>query len=271
MILHGLGVLGIKMPDPLNIYIGFDSREAIASEVCASSIVRHTRHPVKITFLKHRVLRKAGLFQRPWLVNGETGEWSDLLDGKPFSTEFSHTRFLVPQITGFKGWSLFMDADMIFRNDISKLFACRNDKYAIMCVKHNHEPQADRSKMDGRVQQKYFRKNWSSFVLWNSGHVANMLLTKEKVNYMKGRDLHAFAWLEDKDIGALSFNYNYISGISPVLPDKPYVIHYTEGGPWFPECKDVAYADLWDEERQFWEDDGAPSYDGKTIDRSLDK
>lgn len=253
------------------IYVGHDSREAIASDVLASSIVRYTRTPIRFHFLKHRALRKAGLFQRPWLTNGETGEWSDLLDGKPFSTEFSHTRFLVPQLNNFKGWALFIDSDMIFRTDISKLFSLKQDKYAAMCVKHNHEPKTDTSKMDGRIQQKYFRKNWSSFVLWNCGHVANMLLTKEKVNYMRGSDLHAFKWLRDEDIGSLSFNYNYISGVSPVIPDKPFVIHFSEGGPWFPECQDVAYADLWDEERKWWEDDGAPSYDGKLIDRSLDK
>lgn len=160
---------------------------------------------------------------------------------------------------------------MIFRHDIAKLFEKRNDKYAVMCVKHNHDPHQERTKMDNRVQQKYFRKNWSSFVMWNCGHNANFLLNKEKVNYMKGRDLHAFSWLKDEEIGALDFHYNYISGISPVLADKPYVIHYTEGGPWFPECRDVAYADLWDQEHQYWQEDGAPSYDGKTIDRSADK
>src|SRR4051812_23279306 len=113
--------------ETINCFIGFDSREAIASDVAASSIARYTRTPIKFTYLKHRILRKSGHFQRPWLVNGETGEFSDLLDGKPFSTEFSHTRFLIPQLNSFKGWALFMDADMIFRHDISKLFAYRKD------------------------------------------------------------------------------------------------------------------------------------------------
>ena len=257
--------------EPLNIYIGWDSREPVAADVAASSIVRYTRTPIKFTYLKHRTLRKSGHFQRPWMVNGETGEWSDLLDGRPFSTEFSHTRFLIPQLQSFKGWALFIDLDMIFRYDVAKLFSLKNEKFAIMCVKHNHELNADRLKMDGRIQQKYFRKNWSSFVLWNCGHLGNIRLTKEKVNYMKGRDLHAFSWLKEEEIGSLPYNYNYISGISPVLSDKPYVIHYTEGGPWFPECKDVAYADLWDEEHAWWQEDGAPSYDGKLIDRGLDK
>lgn len=255
--------------EPLTVWIGWDSREALASDVCASSIIRHTKHPVQFRYLKHRKLRKQGLFYRPWLVNGESGEWQDLLDGRPFSTEFSHTRFLIPELQQFKGWALFMDADMIFADDIVKLFKMKKDRYAAMCVKHNHDPKIDTSKMDGRVQLRYYRKNWSSFVLWNCGHLANRGLTKEKVNFMKGNELHAFSWLNGEDhIGALPFNYNYISGISPKLPIidgkqlEISVYHYTEGGPWFDECKQVPYADLWDRERRIWEENGAQNYDG---------
>lgn len=260
--------------EPFIVYIGFDSREAIASDIAASSISRHTRHPIKFYYLKHRKLRSAGFFKRTWMVDADSGNWRDLVDGKPFSTEFSHTRFLIPELQKFKGWALFMDADMIFhQHDISKLFAKCDPKYAIMCVKHQHEHQInkDGDKMDGRAQLKYFRKNWSSFVLWNCSHPSNRELTKEKINFMTGRDLHAFNWLKDEEIGALSFNYNYISGISPILSDKPHVLHYTEGGPWFDECKNVPYADLWDNELRLWHEDGSPSYDHQLIDRSLDK
>lgn len=261
--------INTEVVEPLNIYIGHDSREAIASDVCASSIIRHTKHPVKINYLKHRDLRKRGLFKRTWIVDADTGNWRDLIDARPFSTEFSHTRFLVPELQKFSGWALFLDADMIFQDDISKLFKMKNDKYAAMCVKHNHDPRLDSSKMDGRAQLKYFRKNWSSFVLWNCSHPANRGLTKEKVNYMSGSDMHAFSWLNGEDhIGHLPYNYNYISGVSPSLPTidgkklDVSVYHYTEGGPWFSECKDVPYAPLWDKERRIWEEEGASNYDG---------
>lgn len=252
--------------EPLHIWIGYDSREEIASHVCANSIIRHTKQPLKINYLKHRELRKSGLFKRPWLIEGDSGEFRDLLDDKPFSTEFSHTRFLVPELQKFQGWALFLDADMIFQDDIKKLFECVSSIYAVMCVKHNHSVNNDGLKMDGRVQQKYFRKNWSSFVLWNCGHKGNAKLTKEKVTYMPGRDLHSFSWLPDHEIGSLPFNYNFISGVSPKLPSfdgkqmQPSVFHFSEGGPWFESCKTVPYADLWDKERRLWEDAGGQSY-----------
>lgn len=244
----------------INVYIGWDAREAVASDVCAYSILKRTESNVNITFLKHRELRQSGIFARPWLTEATTGNWRDLIDDKPFSTEFSHTRFLVPSLMKFKGWALFMDSDMIFLNDIQKLFNLCNPEFAVMCVKHNHKPPASAIKMDGRQQLSYFRKNWSSFVLFNCEHPSNRFLTEDKVNFMKGVDLHSFSWLKDHEIGSIPHTYNYIVGVSPKLPpesgSRPAVIHYTEGGPWFEECKDVPMGDYWMDEYEDWHRNG---------------
>lgn len=147
---------------------------------------------------------------------------------------------------------------MIFKDDIKDLFAYCDDKYAVMCVRHTYIPSKDSIKMDGRAQRFYNRKNWSSFVLWNCGHPANKDITPEKVNFLPGRELHAFCWLNDRDIGSLPYEYNYISGISPTLPIDAYpsVIHYTDGGPWFDECTNVDFAQHWIDEYEDWQKEG---------------
>lgn len=232
------------------VYIGWDAREAVASDVCAYSIQSRTRNNVEIKYLKHRELRQMGYFTRPWLTESDTGNWRDLIDNRPFSTEFSHTRFLVPALMQYKGWALFCDSDMIFTTDIKKLFDLVDSRYAVMCVKHNHRIEHNNGvKMDGRQQLGYSRKNWSSFVLFNCEHPANKVLTPQYVNMATGGDLHSFAWLKENEIGSLPLTYNFISGVSPKLPPEcdgiPHVIHYTEGGPWFDECQDVPYGDMW--------------------------
>lgn len=247
--------------EPLHIWIGFDGREAVASDVLAHSIRKRTSSELSINFLKHRELRRAGKFARPWVIDGVSGNFIDMIDGKGFSTEFSHTRFLVPSLMYHKGWALFLDSDMVCLTDIKKLFSLCDDRFAVMCVKHEHKPSGNGKKMDGREQQRYFRKNWSSLVLWNCGHPANEFLTEEKVSMMKGSSLHAFSWLTDDLIGSLPFSYNFISGVSPKLPiergGRPDVVHYTDGGPWFDECKDVPYSHWWLEEYEAWQKEGS--------------
>lgn len=240
-----------------NIYIGWDAREDVAYQVCKHSILRKSKsYKVNIVPLRHKELRKQGIFYRPWLTHPTDGNRYDLVDLKPFSTEFSHTRFLVPHLNDYKGWALFMDSDMLFTTSAKKLFELCDDKYACMVVKHNYAPP-EGIKMDGEPQQKYYRKNWSSFVLWNCAHPKNKYLSLQNVNSLPGGGLHAFSWLEDKDIGSLPSGYNWIEGNSPNISAyqgaRPDVIHYTLGGPWFPEYQDVAYADLWTEEFEIWQ------------------
>jgi lipopolysaccharide biosynthesis glycosyltransferase len=242
----------------ITCFLGYDTRETVASYVAAYSIRSRTHNSVDIKLLKHKNLRAIGMLSRPWLVDGSTGDTIDLIDGKKFSTEYSHSRFLVPALMNYRGWALYCDADIIFLSDIKKLFELKDDRYAVMCVKHNYQNAVNISHLEGRSRLQYFRKNWSSFMLINCAHAANRQLTVEKVNFAKGEDLHGFTWLEKSEIGEIPKTYNYISGISPKLGktelDKPIFpdsIHYTEGGPWS-DKKDVQFADLWINEYEMW-------------------
>lgn len=248
------------MPGELKVFMGWDDREKEAYEVCKFSIEKYTHGDVRVIPLYHKELRKQGYFQRPWLTRATDGNRIDLIDDKPFSTEFSHTRFLVPELMGFRGWALFMDCDMIFKSDIKELFKLCNDKYAVMCVKHR-QPVTKGLKMDGSVQEKYHRKNWSSFMLINCGHPSNKALTKEIVNTKTGTWLHGLSWLQDHEIGDLPNTYNWIDGCSPgnVVPK---VIHYSLGGPWFSDYQDCMFAEEWYKlYRSFNEDLPYPSGD----------
>lgn len=235
-------------------FLGWDSREKIAYDICKYSLIENTFSKIEVIPLVHKELRRQGWFSRPWLVNAYDGNWTDAVDGKPFSTEFSHTRFLVPALCHYKGWALFMDSDMVWDGDIKDLFSLCDNRYAVMCVKHNHKPD-ETIKMDGVPQDRYFRKNWSSFVLFNCGHPANACLTPELVSTQRGSWLHAFSWLEERLIGDLPPKYNWIEGISKsnISPD---VVHYTEGGPYFDGYKDVMHADVWWKYYDKWKEAG---------------
>lgn len=234
------------MSEPLRVFIGWDSNEDIGYKVCEYSIRQRTRYPIVITPLRQSALRYIGLYRRSKYV--EYGQQYDSIDGKPFSTEFSFTRFLVPALMQYDGWAVYCDCDFLWLEDICKLFDLFDDKYAVQVVKHNHIPR-EHEKMDGKLQSEYPRKNWSSLVLWNCAHRANAALSPAVVNTKPGRWLHGFEWLDDSEIGELPLAWNWLSGVSEPI-ETPKSVHFTLGGPWFVNCRDFPYADLWLREKE---------------------
>jgi lipopolysaccharide biosynthesis glycosyltransferase len=216
---------------PFPVYVGFDPRESIAYDVCRHSILSRTRAPVTVAPLVQKDLRERKLYSRT---------------GDPLaSTEFTYTRFLVPALSHYSGWALYCDCDFLWLADIAALMALADERYAAMCVHHDHRP-TEAMKMDGRVQTLYPRKNWSSLILWNCAHPSNAALTPEVVNRETGSFLHRFSWLKDEEIGALPETWNWLEGWSAKpAGGPPNVVHYTRGGPWFDEWKGVDFADLW--------------------------
>ena len=225
----------------MKVFVGYDSREDIAYQVCKYSILTKNSN-VEVEPLIQKNLRKAKIYNRP----------VDALA----STEFTFTRFLVPQLMNFKGWALFCDCDFIFLNDIKELFDQADDRYAVMCAKHDYNPE-QKVKMDGKRQTQYPRKNWSSVVLFNCGHPSNQNLTADLVNEqsLNGAYFHRFSWLKDEEIGEFSHEWNWLVGWYKEPEDgQPKAIHYTEGGPWFEDYVNCEYADLWNKLKDSYED-----------------
>lgn len=161
------------------------------------------------------------------------------------STEFSITRFLTPFLAGYAGWVLFVDNDIVALESLDSLFSLADDRYAVMCVKHDYKTSSQ-TKLDGQIQTNYPRKNWSSVILWNLNHPKNRLLTPELVNHVSPMYLHRFMWLEDHEIGELPHQWNWLVGWHDERSGvKPSLLHFTEGGPYFRGYQDVPYADVW--------------------------
>ena len=215
----------------IRVFIGFDPRETVAYNVLAFSIQRRASRPVSVTPLMLSQL--GGILTR---------------ERHPLqSTDFSFSRFLTPYLSDYTGWSIFMDCDMLVLEDIAKLWSLRDEKYAVMVVKHHHVPR-ETVKFLGEPQTKYEKKNWSSVMLFNNARCR--ALTPEYVNTATGLELHQFKWLESEHaIGALPDRWNHLVAYSPPRVDAA-LVHYTLGGPYFDEFADCEYAGAWREERR---------------------
>jgi len=214
----------------IRVFIGYDPREAVAYNVLAHSIHVRASVPVSVTPLMLSQLKAVLIRERHPLQ----------------STDFSFSRFLTPYLSGFSGWSVFMDCDMLVLRDIAELWKLRDERYAVMVVKHDHVPK-ESVKFLGEPQSKYEKKNWSSVMLFNNARCR--ALGPDYVNRASGLELHQFKWLEsDELIGALPDTWNHLVGYNPPRGDAA-LVHYTLGGPYFPGYADCEYAEAWRVER----------------------
>jgi lipopolysaccharide biosynthesis glycosyltransferase len=227
---------------PVKVFIGWDASELKAHLVAVHSLHGHAtaRHDVRRVSLDE--LTAKGLYRRP-TRSGPNGQLFDVLSDAPMSTGHAIARFFVPYLCDYKGWALFTDGDVLFRDDIAKLEACADPSKAVMVVQHPPMPEAA-TKKDGHAQTSYPRKNWSSVMLFNNEHPANQLLWTTVLNQWPGRDLHAFRWLNDDQIGALPSRWNWLVNVSAPEPD-PAIVHYTTGTPDLPDHSADPYADEW--------------------------
>ena len=211
------------------IFIGYDERKHKAYEVCEYSIQQ--RSDIKINKLFSKDIET---YNRDW--------------GEPMSTDFTFTRFWVPSLSNFEGWSFFCDCDFLFLADPLEILENVDDSKAVYVVKHPGYIPNSQIKMDGIPQHRAFRKNWASFTLFNNAHPKNARLTPDYLNnHRPGLDFHQFRWLEDEDIGSLPLEWNCLDDYYHL--ENPKAIHYTDGGPWFDNYEETFYSHLWTMER----------------------
>ena len=209
----------------INLYVGYDEREAIAYHVFCHSVIKNTSIPVKITPL----------------VLSQLQEFNETHQDR--SNDFVYSRFLTPYLNKFDGWAIFADGDMICQADLKELIGMADPNKALMVVKHDYQTKAS-IKYLGNINENYPRKNWSSVILWNCSHPKHKILTPEFVSNQTGKFLHRFSWLDDNDIGELPIEWNWLA-CEYEKNTEAKLIHYTLGTPCFKDFRDTDMAEIW--------------------------
>ena len=209
----------------MKVYIGYDSRQDYSEgfsdivnppyQVSKYSIQKYNKN-VDVEPIILSELRRQQIYWRG----------TDYLS----STEFVYSRFLTPYLNGYKGLALFCDSDFLWQADVNQLLDYYDSKYSVMCVKHNYTPP-ESTKMDGKAQTHYPRKNWSSLMLFNCSHPDIKKLNVKNINTKDAKWLHRFEWTSDECVGEIPATFNWLEGWYNDSVD-PKAIHYTRGGPW---------------------------------------
>lgn len=209
----------------INIFVGFDQREAVAYHNFCQSILEKASQPICFT---------------PLALNTLAGYVETHTDG---SNQFIYSRFLVPFLMNYQGWAIFADGDMICLDDIVELWNLRDESKAVMVVKHDYKTKAY-NKYLGNKNEDYPRKNWSSVILWNCGHEFNRCLDPQYVMTHPGSHLHRFAWLPNELIGEIPKVWNWLTTEYPDNYDAK-LLHYTLGTPCFKDYQNAEMTDCW--------------------------
>lgn len=211
---------------PLNIYIGYDSsHDNIIHEVCEKSI--HDS-------IERSKSKGAGAdYFNDFEIETKLLDISKIKDyNRDYanqSTEFTYSRFLIPYLENYEGFSIFIDNDYIWKRTPLPFFYFLDPDHAVACVQYDFEHH-DSVKMGGEVNISYPKKLWSSMMIFNNGHEDCKKLTPEVVNNQSGKYLHQFEWTDK--ISKIPHGKIATEGFETECLDSHHAVHYTRGGPW---------------------------------------
>jgi len=222
---HGKKVHDLSKGKPLNIYIGYDSTMDDLDKICEHSILEGIRRALP----QGDIMPYCGFTPEIKLLDiSKLPDYNREYANQ--STEFTYSRFLIPYLENYEGFSIFLDNDFIFKKNILPLFFYLNPDDAVACIQYPHY-EHDTTKFDGEVNIDYPCKLWSSLMVFNNGHEDCKKLTPEVVNTWTGKQLHQFEWTDA--ISPIPQKYIFVEGYDDPEEKWDYSgIHYTRGGPW---------------------------------------
>lgn len=212
---------------PIQLFAGFDEREAAGFHVFASSVIRRATKPVALTPLSSLGLPMG-------------------------SNSFTLSRFIVPAIMGFQGHAIFVDGcDMLALADIAQLDDLFDDRYAVQCVQHPDYESEHARKYVGTdmecVQSSYSRKNWASVMLLNCAHSAWKGVTPDVICELPSLHFLQFQNLLDEEIGRLPPEWNVLVDEGQDA-SRAKLLHWTAGLPSFRHYRNARNSIDWFQE-----------------------
>jgi hypothetical protein len=209
----------------INLFCGYDEREAIGFHVFVSSVLARASAPVAIKRIDDRGLPVG-------------------------SNSFTFSRFLVPFMMGFKGHAIFADAaDMLMLDDVAKLDALYNPSYAVQVVKHAYRTRNPQKYVGTDMQcpnRDYPRKNWASLMLINCEHRQWADMSPDGIAAYAEAPTHMLGlqWLAPAEIGELPSKWNRLVDEGQE-PEGAALLHWTAGIPAFKHYANAPGAHQW--------------------------
>jgi len=215
----------------LNMFCGFDAREAAGYHTFCASVINRSTVPVAFIPMASY--------------------------GMPQGTNaFTLSRFLIPYSMDYEGRAVFMDAsDMICLADVAELHTLLNqmpNELAVSVVKHEYKTKHKIKYIETPMESPnvdYARKNWASMMLVNCEHPGWRELNPSTILSSNILSTLQFNFLNDAEIGSIDKQWNVLVDEGQDSKNAK-ILHWTAGIPAFDYYKKAPCADLW---RKEWE------------------
>lgn len=229
----------------LDIFVGTDRSQLLAVAVLEFSIKRHTNHPVRVAPL-------LGL---------DLPEPKDIRNGS--RTNFSFTRFAIPELKDYEGLALYLDADMLVFQDIEEIWRFPMGDAKVL-IQASVDEGAHVSKLGAPAE----RKKQCSVMLMDCGRLdwrAAGIISGLDGRYSYDQLMSQLCILDDKDIAyELPFRWNSLEHYD----ETTCLIHYTDmqTQPWVDANNRNGY--LWMREVRLMLDSGVLSW--RTLEKEIE-
>ena len=109
--------------EPIRVFVGADESQLVATRVLEHSIRKHTDALVRVSPMLD--------LQPPMPKKREN---------RP-RTAFSFSRFMIPQLAGYRGRAIYLDADMQVFGDIRELWEAPFNGHHVLCTTQSEPPE----------------------------------------------------------------------------------------------------------------------------------
>jgi len=208
---------------PFNIYIGYDSTHKQIEDLTKFSI----ESSIRSTYTQNDTTNQF-MPEIKYLDYSKIPEYNR--EYKNQSTAFTYSRFLIPYLENYEGFSMFIDDDILFEKSLLPMLYYLNPDNAVACIQYPQYAH-DSVKFNGEINIDYPCKLWSSLMIFNNGHEDCKKLTPDVVNSWTGAQLHQFEWTDK--LSKIPEHYIFTEGYdNPETKWGCSGYHYTRGGPW---------------------------------------
>lgn len=191
----------------LNIFIGTENDQLIPQKILEFSILQNASSSVKVHCIKQKFRRVGG-------------------------TNFGFVRFMVPELSNYSGKSIYLDADQIVFDDITKLVDFLDDSHDIALVKR---PEGNfRNKPIQQINQtSVMVLNCERLQTWKSDTMFTHVVPNRnelQPGHIHYRDFMTLSWYDQEKIAELPPEWNHFN----IYNDKTKLIHFSwvRGQPW---------------------------------------